>query len=117
MGNGRLRWLWLLVGIAVVAAVALLVMWLWPKPAHSPQTGEQPQDQTSQEPTTPLQVAIGGVTEGQSVSGSIEISLTVDDLSRVVRAEYFVDGQFAAVTYAYPFTFTFDTSTLSAGEH
>ena len=116
MESGRLRWLWILVGIAAVTVGVLLVMWLWPKLVANTPQGETPQGQTPT-PSEPLEVAISNVTAGQTVSGTIDITLTVDDLSRVVRAEYFVDGQLAAVTYAYPFTFTLDTSTLSAGEH
>ncbi len=114
-----LRLKFLLPGVLVVVIGVVTIAWLVSQGGNSagnPSRGEtihHPADDTKK----PLTVSLGVTTPDKAVRGDVTISLKVDDLSRVVRAEYYVDQTFASVTYAYPFSYKLDTTTLSDGEH
>lgn len=57
------------------------------------------------------------LTANQTVSGTVDITLTIDNASSLARVEYYIDGKFVGVTYASPFTFKLDTTTLTNGSH
>jgi len=51
------------------------------------------------------------------LSGVFTVKIAATDNVGVVKAEFYVDGQFFAVSYAAPFTLDLDTAKLSAGSH
>lgn len=75
--------------------------------------------ETSQPSDTspPLEVSLAGVTDGQTVSGEITIATDISNPADVQRAELYIDDVFFGVTYAAPFSFLFDTQSLTEGEH
>lgn len=107
---GRGWLVWLSVGLLLI--VAVFVIWLVARPDDSGPGGTS---DTSQGP--PLDVAVGGLEDGQVLADKITITVDISDLSRVQRVEYFIDDIFAGVTYAQPFSFSLDPSLLTAGEH
>jgi len=107
---------WLL--IATISAGVLVFTWLWLRPdTHNTKPKDKTGAQTETKTKSPLEVTIEGVTPDQTITGSVEITLQVNELNRVARAEYYIDGVFAGVTYASPFGFTLNTATLTPGEH
>lgn len=108
---------WLITGglILVVGGFGLWFLFSNDQPKDStPKTEINEQEQS---PPEPLQVEIDGLKDGQEVTGTVTLGITVDDLTRVAKVEYYLDTVFLAVTYAQPFSFDLDTSTLLAGEH
>lgn len=60
--------------------------------------------------TAPPKVVIVSPSEGQRISGSVEVSLNVSDNEGVAKVQYLVEGNLRAETTASPFTFTWDSA-------
>jgi|GEM_PF-928648 len=58
-----------------------------------------------------------GITEGQTVSGSIIVKPNLTVLPGVRKVAYYVDGTMKTRTYTSPFAYTLDASTLTQGNH
>ena len=65
----------------------------------------------------PPQVAITSPTNGQAVSGTVDVLVTATDDVRVEKVDLFVDGVFKALDTTSPYTFSLDTSALAPGSH
>jgi N-acetyl-anhydromuramyl-L-alanine amidase AmpD len=63
----------------------------------------------------PLNVSLRSLTDGQQVSGLVELG--VDVAGALARVDYLVDGQPLASTTAAPWTATWDTGSVPPGSH
>lgn len=67
--------------------------------------------------TTPPRVAITSPTEGQTVSGSVNIAVDATDDTGVVSVDLSVDGVVIASDTSAPYTFIWDTRSATNGPH
>lgn len=110
-----LFWLILSSTVLLIAGGAFYVFLLFNTPAE-----ESPQSETSQPVTRVAQPPLTAnfdLPSGSTVSGPTTFLLTISDLTRVQRVEYYVDDVFVAVTYTRPFSFELNAASLTPGEH
>jgi len=112
-GGGKKLWL-LLLTLVLIGVVAAAFWFLTRQPAEEVARDNNPLTQSE---VAAREATLLGVSAGQIVSGKVTLTVSVNDSSRVERVEYYIDGVFAGVSYAQPFSFVLDTANLSAGEH
>jgi len=62
-------------------------------------------------------VTITNPTEGQIVSGTVNVTATASDNARVTRVEFYIDSQLKATDDTAPYTYSWDTKTIVDGAH
>jgi hypothetical protein len=78
---------------------------------------DKPPKDTNTKEVIPIKVDFENLEEGAVLSGTTDITVSLKDISRVVRVEYYLDAAFFAVTYAAPYQLSLDTTKLSDGKH
>ena len=76
---------------------------------------EKPADSAAEQPLTVE--LVDATSEPKQITGATKIELKISEPARVARVEYSVDKTFAAVTYAAPFSFTFEPAKYGNGGH
>jgi hypothetical protein len=79
----------------------------------------KPHTTTKPADTTPpaAQINEQNLSADSQLTGIVTIAIDTHDNVSVNKVEYYIDGNFFAVTYASPFSLQLDTSRLSAGKH
>ena len=67
--------------------------------------------------TTPPTISLNGLSEGQTVKGSINVSANASDNVSVTKVEFIVDGAVVKTLSSSPYSATIDTLNLSDGNH
>jgi hypothetical protein len=67
--------------------------------------------------TTPPSVAISSPSDGETVSGTINVNVSASDDVGVTDVELYLDGEFLATDTAEPFAFAWDTTQWTDGVH
>lgn len=102
----------------ILAIVFITGAVIWINANQQPKTtfssGQQVQTSTNSLPSI---LALSGVNENDTITKSIVIRPQLKNSSDVVRAELYVDGNFAGVSYAYPFELTFSIGGYADGQH
>jgi VWFA-related protein len=68
-------------------------------------------------PMPPLTVSLADLTPGSTVRGIVDLRPTIADTARVDRVEYVLDGTAIGSIADAPYAFTWDTSSVTPGEH
>jgi hypothetical protein len=67
--------------------------------------------------TTAPTVAMGSPASGATVTGTITVTATASDNVGVVKVDFYVDGVLSATDTSSPYSFSWNTTTLSNGSH
>src|SRR5690606_19080395 len=67
--------------------------------------------------TVPPAATITSPAAGATVEGAVTVTVSASDDTAVAMVELLIDGAVASTTVSAPYTFTWDTSGLSAGDY
>ena len=113
----RRRWLIILVIILLLLASGSFMVRVQTNSRHRHQAPQSSTSTPQEADTTRPTITLNQPPDGQEVSGVITIKIEATDNVSVQKVEYLIDGVFAGVTYAQPFSFALDTTVFANGTH